>query len=63
MGPQGWSLVEARAVIDSQPTQTLVPEQGFQHVGPVVLELEQILHGHLQQERHQCHHHCQAVGT
>ena len=49
MGPQGRVMVEALTVV-----RTVVTGQGIQSVGNVLLELEQLLHGLFQQERHHC---------
>ena len=57
MGLQGRVMVEALTVV-----RTVVTGQGIQSVGNVLLELEQLLHGLLQQERHPSYHHDQAVG-
>ena len=52
MGPQGREMEEALTVVDLQLVQTVVTGQGVQNVGNVLLELEQLLHGLFQQERH-----------
>ena len=57
MGLQGRVMVEALTVV-----RTVVTGQGIQSVGNVLLELEQLLHDLLQQERHSSYHHDQAVG-
>ena len=62
MGPQGREMEEALTVVDLQLVQTVVTGQGVQNVGNVLLELEQLLHGLSQQERHPSCHHVQAVG-
>ena len=62
MGLQGRVMVEALTVVDFQSVRTVVTGQGIQSVGNVLLELEQLLHGLLQQERHLSYHHDQAVG-
>ena len=62
MGLQGRVMVEALTVVDFQSVRTVVTGQGIQSVGNVLLELEQLLHDLLQQERHSSYHHDQAVG-